>query len=193
MDYISRRMAEIRRSPLISPAAAASLENYVRRQQATGASQPTRASQTPSAFDLAQMQIQEQRRIAEQQQQQLQQQMEQQRFMAEQQIQEQRRIAEQRMQQMEQQRQQQLNIAQQQMEEQRRVTEQQMQQQRRQLQISTANQGMAGSGQVQFSQSKADRKKLTSAGTAGYFGRQGLRIKGLNVAPTTTSTTGSFA
>lgn len=86
--------------------------------------------------------------------------------------------------------------SQRQIQEQRRIAEEQMRQQQRQLQISAANQGMAGSGQVQFSQSKADRKKLTSAGTAGYFGRQGLRIKGLNVAPgisQTTSTAGSFA
>lgn len=78
-------------------------------------------------------------------------------------------------------------------EEMRRQAEAQeaaMMKQQRQQQVLAAEQARGGG--VQFSKSKAQKKKLTTAGTAGYFGRKGLRISGLNVAQAG-SGSGSFS
>jgi hypothetical protein len=66
--------------------------------------------------------------------------------------------------------------------------------QARQMQIAQAM-GQQDSADVRFSQSKAAKKKLTAAGTSGYFGRKGLRIGSVNVASQGggTSGSGSFA
>lgn len=67
--------------------------------------------------------------------------------------------------------------------------------QARQMQITQAM-GQQDPADVRFSQSKARRKKLTTAGTEGYFGRKGLRISGLNIGPTAPAAStevGSFA
>ena len=62
----------------------------------------------------------------------------------------------------------------------------------RQMQIASAY-GESDPGDVRFSKSAAERKKLLTAGTAGTFGRKGMRIEGLNIKPAVGSASSSFA
>jgi len=62
----------------------------------------------------------------------------------------------------------------------------------RQMQIASAY-GESDPGDVRFSKSAAEKKKLLTAGTAGTFGRKGMRIEGLNIKPAVGSASSSFA
>jgi len=67
--------------------------------------------------------------------------------------------------------------------------------QRRQMQIAQAY-GQSDPADVRFSRSRAQRAGMVSAGATGAFGRQGLRIRNLNVSDgknATSNTAGSFA
>ena len=61
--------------------------------------------------------------------------------------------------------------------------------QARQMQIAQAM-GQQDVADVRPSRSKAARKKLTTAGTSGYFGRKGMRIGNVNVADVGGNVTG---
>lgn len=61
--------------------------------------------------------------------------------------------------------------------------------QARQMQITQAM-GQQDVADVRPSRSKAARKKLTTAGTSGYFGRKGMRIGNVNVADVGGNVTG---
>jgi len=62
--------------------------------------------------------------------------------------------------------------------------------QARQMQIAQAM-GQRDVADVRPSRSKAARKKLTTAGTSGYFGRKGMRIGNVNVADVGGNITGT--
>jgi hypothetical protein len=67
--------------------------------------------------------------------------------------------------------------------------------QRRQMQIAQAY-GQSDPADVRFSRSRAQRAGMVSAGATGAFGRQGLRIRNLNVSAgknAASNTAGSFA
>jgi cell pole-organizing protein PopZ len=64
--------------------------------------------------------------------------------------------------------------------------------QARQMQIASAY-GERDPADVRFSQSAAEKKKLLTAGTSGTFGRENLRIKGLNIKPSKGSSMASMA
>ena len=64
--------------------------------------------------------------------------------------------------------------------------------QARQMQIAAAY-GEKDPADVRFSQSAAEKKKLLTAGTSGTFGRENLRIKGLNVKQSKGSSMASMA
>jgi len=88
--------------------------------------------------------------------------------------------------------QQQYQAVQRQMEQQQALAKQQAADAARQMQISQAA-GQRDQADVRPSRGKAERKKLTTAGTTGYFGRKGLRIGGVNVASQGAAGSGSFA
>ena len=77
---------------------------------------------------------------------------------------------------------------------QQRQAEEAAKRQARQMQITQAM-NQQDPADVRFSRSRAERKKLSARGTSGYFGRKGLRIKGVNVASQggDSSGSGSFA
>ena len=67
--------------------------------------------------------------------------------------------------------------------------------QRRQMQIAQAY-GQSDPADVRFSRSRAQRAGMVNLGATGAFGRQGLRIRNLNVSDgknATSNTAGSFA
>ena len=64
--------------------------------------------------------------------------------------------------------------------------------QARQMQIAAAY-GQKDPADVRFSQSAAEKKKLLTAGTSGTFGRDNLRIKGVNIKPSTGNSMASMA
>ena len=64
--------------------------------------------------------------------------------------------------------------------------------QARQMQIAAAY-GERDPADVRFSQSAAEKNRPLTAGTAGTFGRENLRIKGLNIKPSKGSSMASMA
>jgi len=64
--------------------------------------------------------------------------------------------------------------------------------QARQMQIAAAY-GQKDPADVRFSQSAAEKNRLLTAGTSGTFGRENLRIKGLNIKPSKGSSMASMA
>jgi len=64
--------------------------------------------------------------------------------------------------------------------------------QARQMQIAAAY-GQRDPADVRFSQSAAEKNRLLTAGTSGTFGRENLRIKGLNIKPSKGSSMASMA
>ena len=64
--------------------------------------------------------------------------------------------------------------------------------QARQMQIAAAF-GQKDPADVRFSRSAAEKNRLLTAGTSGTFGRENLRIKGLNIKPSKGSSMASMA